>query len=193
MLCLLGQLKWCSVIIWHKFVSSQVYLVLCFALFTVTNLFDSLQSESLLMATDSTLEVWLKGSTEALVRLSNSFGNPLPHLSNIKLGGFVSNHFCNFPKPKVWHSHLLHVIIGQLWGEKGVFILGIPISHFMWTTKCNTMNVFQERKCGLSSPYLNSILSLYLYDNRLVTMPSHSQGVRYGSLVSGPLVLSMVL
>lgn len=46
------------------------------------------------------------------LKLPVYFRNPLPpHFSNIGLGvRAVSNHFCNFPKTTIWHSHPLHVL-----------------------------------------------------------------------------------
>ncbi len=44
--------------------------------------------------------------SELLVGWSDGFRNPLPsHLSDVGLGRAVSDHFCNFPKPTIQHSH----------------------------------------------------------------------------------------
>lgn len=76
---------------------------------------------------------WQYATSEVLVGWLNSFKNSLsPHLSVIGLGGAVSEHFCNFPKPTVWHSHPLHARVGQLCrGEKGARIWTFPsATHF---------------------------------------------------------------
>ncbi len=56
--------------------------------------------------------------SEVLIGWSNSFGNTLPqHLFRHQIRGSVSDHFCNLPKPMVWHLNLPHAVIRQLCGS----------------------------------------------------------------------------
>ncbi len=60
--------------------------------------------------------------SEVLVRWSNSCWNTSPTHMIFDIGIRVafSDHFCNFPKPTVRHSHPLHTVIGQLCGGEKV-------------------------------------------------------------------------
>lgn len=79
-----------------------------------------------------------------------------PQLSNVRIGGCVSDNFCNFTKSTIRHSRPLHVVICQLWGERGarvwtslyccIFIFTqLFLSLCVSPIKFNTMKAFQDR------------------------------------------------
>ncbi len=99
--------------------------------------------------------------SEVLVRWLNSFGTSLPTTPTPfqrGIRGSVSDHFCNFLKPPIRHSHALHAVIGQLFrGEKGhrIYVssslffsfLTLHVCHFSCKQLSATLWMSSRRDC----------------------------------------------
>lgn len=78
------------------------------------------------------------------------------------------DHFCNFSKPAIQHSHPLHIVIGQLrWGERGSRVCTsfslLSFFHSLYSSffhfECEQPSAMVSRNDRLVSPYLYDIPS----------------------------------
>lgn len=88
-----------------------------------------------------------------------------PHLSDVSIGGAMSNNFCNFPKLTIKHSYPLHVVIGQVCGSHDLsfsqclffsFVTQLYVELFVFTTH----DVFQDT-LSENVPIFKQLLRLF--------------------------------